>query len=208
MKAIRFPSILLFLLLFLFACKPTIIEEGTFTLEIGSKEWIPFQGGDIVVFSNALKEMVFVSGQRENYFETVLYDSDQSGFLSKQKDHFGDMEREVITFSTDDISALRIKYLLEKEKSLIAEWDMLHVSIYDSINYKIELKVAVNKSEYEYFGEQFQYLDTITFNDSLFHDVLFWEQLSRPKEIYITKESGVVAFKFDSDSLWILSVNN
>lgn len=205
MKMNRFSVFCLLLFTLLFSCKPTVVDDGTFYLNEGSKAWIVYEEGDTVRYTNQQQEYVFIAGPSDTYFETVLYDSDQSGFVGKQKDHYGDMERlEMVLNSTDNV--LNIKYLLAKEKSAVTEWDMFHAYLYGELNYDILLKVAVNNDGFGEYGEQFKYHDTITIRDSLYHHVFYWEQIDRPKAIFVTKESGVVAFQFDSDSLFVLSM--
>lgn len=196
------PLGLVFLLLT--SCEPKDINSGKYSFSSASKSFIPFKGGERIVFMvNDTTNLEFYEAGIEDYYENVRYKSDQSGFFSAQNDYYADVERLIVTFVSDS-SEFVIKYVLEKNMTEIGEYDMLKIIMTDEKYYQIMLKRVVYKEKSWEYGETYVEKPSVSINGSTFLNILLWTQDKRPLSIYYNKTQGVVGFRLTPEEIWSL----
>jgi hypothetical protein len=204
MKSNPFPYLLLILIVVLLnSCGPKSISTDRQKIQDASKEWIPFNGEESVVFVHDTNKIVFNGSGKETYYENIRYMTDQGSFIAVQEDYYADFERQYLDFYSNSTN-YDISYYLERDKGDAGDWDLLKIIMADGNFYKNELKIAVyNPSEVD-LGEIYQYKKTLTLNGNQYDSVYFWKQDQRPFEVYYTKRKGVIAFKLSSQEIWTL----
>ncbi|MCD4745772.1 MAG: hypothetical protein K8R58_05690 [Bacteroidales bacterium] len=205
MKIIKQFLLLIIIFLFVISCGTKTVNTDTVYLNETSLAWIPFQGDEQVTFiSSDSNEVVYHGTGKNIYFENVLYETEQTGFFSSEKNYYADMERIDLIFQSDSL-AYNIKYYLETNKGSIGDWDIFKLSFSDK-NFSILMKKIVYYTDDWDYGEHFEYADSITINDNKYYNVYYFTQLSRPYEIYYTQTQGVVGFRLSDYEIWSLKI--
>ena len=199
-----FAAICLVSLITITACGPKEIVTDDGYLKTSSEAWIPFVGTENVVFKFDTANMLFAGGEKESYFENVRYMTDQGSFIGIQEDYYADLERQQLSFNSEETDYF-IHYYLEHNQGELGEWDILKVSVGDGDYYQNEMKMVTYESESSDKGENFTFKKELVLNGVTYKDVYYKKQERRPFEIYYNKSYGVFAFKVSPSELWSIS---
>jgi len=184
-----------------YSCEPKDVYSDPAYLYDVSKEWMPYWGYDELKFINTDSNIYTFHGTGAvNYFERVLYQTDQSGFFTTAKNYYADLERIKLTFISDSTDFDLICHL-EKNLGEAGEYDMLTVRITNGFT-DLEIKKAVYYSSKDRFGEKYLYTDTLTINNHKYADIQYNTQERRPYKIYYNKTEGIVGFKITQDNVY------
>lgn len=185
------------------SCGPKSVTTEKENLNSSSLNWIPYQNYESVVFEYDTLTMTFQGAGREEYYENVLYMTDQSGFVNYQTDYYANLERNAMSFDSDT-STYIINYYLERNKGDIGDWDILEVSMVEGDFYSNKLRMVLYETTSYDYGEVFLYKKSLKIAGKSFTNVYYRIQDRRPFEIYYTPQQGIVAFKLSSTELWTI----
>lgn len=193
--------LLLSLCLCLFGCMSENFK-GQSGLEKSSLEWVPFQGGERVVFKNANPNaenayMSYELGTRKSVFNNIT-DCHQKNIFTEECDVYG-MECNFITaISIDKKNTLT--YTIERGMTDGKYYDELKLVVhsYGSPEMKMSFQIF---NEQNTLAKDCQYNDKIDLGEKSFQNVFVKE--SNGQYIYFSKEKGIIAFKMDADNLWL-----
>ena len=187
----------------MFGCGPKSISTEKENLKSSSKEWLPYEGNEQLVYIFDDLEIVFSSVGKETYYNNVRYMSDQSGFFQVQEDYYADLERQLLIF-TSPSTPYFLKYYLEKNKGDTGDWDILRITVGDGNYYKNEMKIVIYETDSYDKGEYFSFSKQRTINGIQFDSVYYLKQVRRPFEVYYTPKQGIVAFKPSTNETWVI----
>jgi hypothetical protein len=176
--------------------------KGQSNLEKSSFEWIPFQGGERVVFTNADPNAANISmsyelGARKSVFNSVT-DCHAKNIFTEQCDVYS-MECNFITATSID-KKNTLTYTIERGMADGKFYDELKlvVHIYGNPELKMNFQVF---NEQNVLTKDCQYSEKIDLGEKTFYGVYAKE--TNGQIVYFTKEKGVLAFKVDGENLWV-----
>ena len=191
---------------FLFSCGPKSETTDTEELSVESKSWIPFEGTESVTFEMDTATMNFTGQEKETWFDNVRYMTDQSGFITVQKDYYADLQRQELKFISPSTNFF-IKYSLERSKGETGDWDIFRLQLSEGNYYKNEMKIVIFETDKYDKGEHFSYKKNLTLNGQNFTDVYYLRQERRHFELYYTRQQGVIGFKLNTNELWTIAAD-
>jgi hypothetical protein len=180
------------------------IYMGQSTLTNNSRLWIPYQGGEKVVFLNVNSSegatMSYELGKRKSIFNNITECRAKNPFQDECEVY--SMEYEFVTATSVDKKGT-LTYSLErgqKDKKFYDELK-LRVQYYGSSEVNMVLQVYNDTGTLDKNCDFVAYPNTIKLGNKSFSDVYVKKVGSQ--EVYYTKKQGVVAFKVDGTNLWV-----
>jgi hypothetical protein len=184
-------------------CGPKTVNTDSENLNPVSEAWIPYEGSESIVYEYDTLHMTFAGDEKESYYESVRYMTDQGGFIGGQKDYYADLERKKLIFNSVETPYF-IQYHLERNKGELGDWDIFRVSVGDGDYYQNEMKIVTYETESSDKGENFTFKREMLLNGVNYDSVYFKKQERRPFEVYYTLKQGVIGFKVSATELWTL----
>ena len=206
MKNIKWIGLAMLLSQLLVSCGPKSETTAAEELSIESKAWIPFAGTESVTFEMDTATMTCTGQEKETWFDNVRYMTDQSGFITTQKDFYADLERQALKFTSPSTNFF-INYSLERNKGETGDWDIFRLQLTEGNYYTNEMKIVIFETDNYDKGEHFSYKKNLALNGQSFTDVYYIRQERRPFELYYTRQQGVVGFKLNTNELWTIAAD-
>lgn len=176
--------------------------KGQSNVEKSSLEWIPFQGGERVVFVNADPNaanlsMSYELGTRKSVFNSVT-DCHAKNIFTEQCDVYS-MECNFITATSID-KKNTLTYTIERGMSDGKFYDELKLVIHTYGSPELKMGFQVFHQE-NTLAKDCQYKEKVDLGEKTFYDV--YSKEANGQIVYFTKEKGVFAFKTDGENLWL-----
>jgi hypothetical protein len=193
--------ILLFISLSLVSCISETFK-GQSKLDRDSFEWIPFQGGEKLVFKNMNvnaenSSMSYQLGERKSIFNQIS-DCYEKNTFHDQCDIYS-MEYNFVTATSMD-KKNTMTYSLERgtvNGKFYDEWKMaLHV--YGHADIILRFQVFNQAGE---IINNLRFENAVILGEKKFENVYIQE--NDTQIIYLTKDDGVIAFMIDGENLWV-----
>lgn len=167
--------------------------SGEFPINEFSKQLLP-QTDEIYLKSNTGISDTLYLNHESNYFENKIWEGDGGSY---NVHYYGDFEHIIKKYSSNN---LRLNYHLYIEKSTSGTWNFLITNIEsDYTNEVIDFRVATEENHYGW--PSFQFLDSITMNETTFYNVYLFEYQN--EDYYFQLEKGIIGFEYNDD-FWII----
>lgn len=201
MRQNNYYLVILVICLSLFGCMSEK-NQGQFSLSPSSAEWIPFQGGERVVFVNNNPQaeniaMTYELSKRKSVFNQITDCYNKNILMEECKVY--SMECNFITATSMD-KKNNITYSVEKgqENGNFYDEVKLRVQFYGNPEMTMRFQVFNDSKQ---LSKDCQFNDKVSFGEKWFENVYVKE--SNGQAIYFSKERGVIALKMDNENLWI-----
>lgn len=184
------------------ACSGENHFEGSENLKEASLSWIPFEGGETAVFTNASGDsIVFTANPKNQKYNRTTTSCDNGtwntgGCIEKDLQHQG------LTFQ-GRYHSLLLSYALDVKMTGNTRWDILRIGVSENSQTKAFFAFDVTQNGVPNTYESFFYADSVTLNRKKFGEV-FRNKTEGSYNIYYNKTKGVVGFELGDGSVWAL----
>lgn len=186
------------------------IELGHYEINDSLDYWIPFQGGESVVFINSNDFEGVFSSSILNKEEKTL----QKNFIGENCDNslcfsYYTVIEKIMSFTSTDVG-LEITYSLRKNinysNTNVDDWDKSTDILMLSVNnHSLPIPIdSTNKTEFE---AQIVKLDSLVLGSQVYYDVIHSSVMEDTdqtilKGMYYTKNDGIIGFYLTNEELW------
>lgn len=202
-STVKYVFIALFSLTCLVGCMKEIYKGQSSVLN-SSRLWVPFQGGEKVVFLNTTSSegasMSYDLGKRKSIFNNIT-DCRTKNIFQDECDVYS-MEYDFVTATSVDKKG-NITYSMERGQEGGQYYDelKLRVQYYGNAELTMSLQVFNENGTLDKDCEFIESPKTIVVGGKVYTDVYVKEK--GKQAIYYTKKQGLVAFNLDGENLWI-----
>ncbi|MBX7241402.1 MAG: hypothetical protein K1X92_06605 [Bacteroidia bacterium] len=192
-------SVILTTLLFTGCTK--FVENGPSKVNAEALEWLPFQGNEVLVYKTAAGEsMTILNNEKKTIFNSLEDCYDQG--LKQICDRF--LMEQVFVSGVESTRSLVISYTISHRVKEQKFYDVLEVLITHKSKPQINLPMVVF-NDLEVTNTEITppvFTPSMVLNGKSFQNV--YHKAEGSKNIYYTKDKGVVAFNYDGEALWVL----
>ncbi|MFN0203061.1 MAG: hypothetical protein ACKVTZ_16165 [Bacteroidia bacterium] len=175
----------------------TETPKGQKKLESTSRQWIAYNGGEKISFSNGDATISFTATTRKSIFNDVT-DCYNVNAIKEVCDIYG-MEYDYMMFQTMG-GQFRINYAIEKKLDNKNFNDQLQVAVQEVDFPELKGTKTVNGTTAN--AQEMELLASVKLNGKTFQNVYRQGNATTGQELYFAKGTGVVAFKSNNE-LWV-----
>ncbi len=177
------------------------VENGPQSVSPTSMAWLSFKGGEKLTYRNTANQTMTIQNNELKKIYNSMEDCNSQG-LNQVCDRY--LMEQVFVSGVTGNQSLAVSYNINRRAKEGNFYDVLDILVTHNANPQINLPLVVFK-ENELINTEIPEISpipSVTLGEKTFQNV--YHIVKGERNIYFTKEKGVVAFNYDGNQLWVI----